>query len=155
MESMSSEQFPAPEAAPQAGSAQPMRMAGLDHLTLICSNLERTTSFYRDVLGLALVNESVNADDPATRHFWFSSGGDQPLRLSFTEYPQMTPAAQGSGGVHHIALSVGSADEVAAWRDYLQQRSIPTTEVFDRDQLCSIYLRDPDGQILEFAARPD
>ena len=154
MESMSGQEFPAPAAGPQAGMAQPMRITGLDHLTLICSNLERTTAFYRDVLGLALVTEGVNADDPATRHFWFSSGGDDGLRLSFIEYPQMAPAVQGTGGVHHLALNVDSADEVIAWRDYLHQSSVPTTETFDRDALRSIYLRDPDGQIIEIAARP-
>ena len=157
MASMSEPQFPATSEPAALGSAQPMRITGLHHVTMICSELERTTAFYRDVLGLALVDEAVNADDPATRHFWFSSdplGGDaEPgLRISFLEYPQMEKATQGVGGVHHLALAVGSAAEVDAWRDYLRQRDVPTTEGFSRDGLRSIYLRDPDGQIIEIAA---
>lgn len=154
---MSDPEFPAPSGAAALGASQPMRIAGLHHATLICSDLERTTSFYRDTLGLALVEEGVNADDPATRHFWFSSdpqaGGAEPaLRLTFLEYPQMERATQGVGGVHHIALAVASAAEVEAWRDYLQQRDVPTTVSFERGNLHSVYLRDPDGQIIEIVA---
>ena len=157
MASMSDPQFPAPDQGAAPAGAQPMRISGLHHATLICRDLERTTAFYRDLLGMALVDEGVNADDPATRHFWFSSdpqasGAEPVLRLSFLEYPEMEESRQGVGGVHHLALSVASAAEVEAWRDYLQQREIPTTETFDRDKLRSVYLRDPDGQIIEIVA---
>ena len=157
MASMSDPQYPAPSEQAPLGASQPMRISGLHHATLICSDLERTTAFYRDVLGLALADEGVNADDPATRHFWFTSdpnaGGSEPaLRLTFLEYPEMAKATQGVGGVHHLALAVASADEVEAWRDYLQQREIPTTASFSRDKLRSVYLRDPDGQIIEIVA---
>ena len=32
-----------------------MRLLGLHHVTMICSDLQSTTAFYRDLLGLALV----------------------------------------------------------------------------------------------------
>ncbi len=160
MASMSDPQYPAPSEAAVHAASQPMRIVGLHHATLICSDLERTTAFYRDQLGLALQEEGVNADDPATRHFWFSSdpqasGSEPALRLTFLEYPEMAKATQGLGGVHHLALAVASAAEVEAWRDYLQQREIPTTETFERDKLRSVYLRDPDGQIIEIVAPSD
>jgi catechol 2,3-dioxygenase-like lactoylglutathione lyase family enzyme len=131
-----------------------MRITGIHHVTLICADLERTTGFYRDVLGLALVREGANDDDPGARHFWFGAdGAGTPGGLiSFLEYPQMGAGTQGTGGTHHIALAVGSAEEVTAWREYLQSRAVPTTEVYGRGGLTSIYLRDPDGHIIEIAA---
>ena len=145
---------PEPPAPPPA--AQRMRIMGLHHVTLISADLARTTSFYRDVLGLALVREGANDDDPGARHFWFSTdAGDPPAPgtiLSFLEYPSMGPGTQGTGATHHIALGVGSIDEVGAWREYLRSHDVPTTEVFDRGGLTSIYLRDPDGHILEIVA---
>ena len=36
--------------------------------------------------------------------------------------------------------------------DYLAARGIATTEVMDRTDTKSIYLRDPDGHIVEIAA---
>ena len=149
----------APEAVTPPVTATPtrrMRITGVHHVTLISADLARTTSFYRDVLGMALVREGANDDDPGARHFWFSTdAGDPPAPgtiLSFLEYPSMGPGTQGTGATHHIALGVGSIDEVGAWRDYLRSRDVPTTEVFDRGGLTSIYLRDPDGHILETVA---
>ena len=129
-----------------------MRLLGLHHVTSICADLERTTAFYRDVLGLALVREGHNEDDPDARHFWF---GDADRRagtfVSFMEYPAMEAGRVGVGSTHHFALAVGSADELEAWRDYLRSRGVQCTDIFDRGGLRSIYLRDPDGHIVEIA----
>lgn len=133
-------------------SAQPrrMRLLGLHHVTIICSDLERTTAFYRDVLGLALVREAVNDDDPDARHFWFGdANATAGTLLSFMEYPEMEAATVGTGSVHHVALAVGSSEELEAWRDYLRSHEVDCTDVFDRGGLRSIYLRDPDGTIVE------
>ena len=53
--------------------------------------------------------------------------------------------------MHHVALAVASVDELDAWRDYLRARGVECTDVFDRGGLRSIYLRDPDGNIVEIA----
>jgi glyoxylase I family protein len=138
----------------QEPSAQPrrMRLLGLHHVTIICADLQRTTDFYRDVLGLALVREGVNDDDPDARHFWFGDAhGTAGTLMSFMEYPQMEQAKVGVGSVHHVALSVASGEELDAWRDYLRSRGVDCTDVFERGGLRSIYLRDPDQNIIEIA----
>ena len=151
------EQLPTPAFgdAPEAPAApRRMRISGLHHATLIVADLDRTTAFYRDVLGLALLREAANDDDPGARHFWFGTDADGApgTMLSFLEYPAMPAGTQGIGATHHLALAVGSAEEVGAWRDYLRSREIPTTDVLERGGLVSVYLRDPDGHILELAA---
>jgi glyoxylase I family protein len=129
-----------------------MRLTGLHHVTAICRDLERTTAFYRDLLGLALVRQGVNDDDPDARHFWFGDADATPGTLvSFLEYPSMDEARTGTGATHHFAFAVGSADEQLAWRDYLRARGVPCTDVFDRNGVRSVYVRDPDGHIVEIA----
>jgi glyoxylase I family protein len=129
-----------------------MRLIGLHHVTLICRDLDRTTAFWRDILGLALVREVANDDDPGARHFWFGDGDGTPGTLiSFLEYPTMDEGKVGVGSTHHIAFSVGSAEEQEAWREYLGSRGVPCSEVFDRGPFRSIYFRDPDGHIIEIA----
>jgi glyoxylase I family protein len=129
-----------------------MRLLGLHHVTVIVADLDRTTAFYRDVLGLALVREGVNDDDPDARHFWFGDAhGTAGTLMSFMEYPEMEQAKVGVGSVHHVALSVSSTEELEAWRDYLRSRGIDCTDVFERGGLRSIYLRDPDQNIVEIA----
>jgi catechol 2,3-dioxygenase-like lactoylglutathione lyase family enzyme len=131
-----------------------MQLRGLHHVTLICRDLARTTAFYRDLLGLALVEEGANDDDPGTRHFWFGDAAATPGTLvSFLEYPSMAPATVGPGSAHHLAFVVDSAEEQEAWRDYLRGQGVECTDVFDRASFRSIYLRDPDGHILEIATR--
>lgn len=129
-----------------------MRLTGLHHVTAISADLERTTAFYRDLLGLALVQEGVNGDDPDARHFWFGDAQGAPGTLvSFLEYPAMDAARSGVGGTHHFAFAVGSAEELDAWVGYLREHGVPCTDVFDRGGFRSIYLRDPDGHIVEIA----
>lgn len=129
-----------------------MRLTGLHHVTAITRDLEATTSFYRDVLGLALVHQETNPDDPEARHFWFGDAEGAPGTLvSFLEYPDIEESPAGAGALHHFALAVGSADELEAWVDYLRARDVETTDVLERGRFRSIYLRDPDGRIVEIA----
>jgi catechol 2,3-dioxygenase-like lactoylglutathione lyase family enzyme len=129
-----------------------MRIAGLHHVTAITRDLDAVTAFYRDVLGLALVHEEASPDDPEARHFWFGDAdGKAGTLVSFLEYPELEESAGGAGGIHHFALAVGSAEELGAWVDYLRSRDIETTDVLERGRFRSIYLRDPDGRIVEIA----
>ena len=130
-----------------------MRLTGLHHLTGICRDLDRTTAFYRDLLGLELVREATSDDDPDARHFWFSAG-DGTL-VSFLEYPSLEAGVVGAGSIQHFAFAVDSREEHDAWRDYLRSRGADATDVFERGGFRSIYLRDPDGNIVELATRPD
>lgn len=128
-----------------------MRLTGLHHLTAICRDLDATTGFYRDVLGLSLVREGVSDDDPGARHFWFAIG-DGTL-ISFMEYPQLQPGTVGVGSVQHFAFAVGSTEEQLAWRDWLRSRGVQCTDVMQRGDFRSIYVQDPDGHVVEIATR--
>ena len=142
------------EASAPATAPRRMRLTGLHHVTAICSDLDATTRFYRDILGLALVEEGVNDDDPDARHFWFGDAEGSPGTLiTFMEYPQLPDGVVGRGSFHHVAFVVESADEQLAWRDYLRERGVSCTDVFDRGAFRSIYARDPDGRIVEIATR--
>src|SRR3954452_10708030 len=140
------------EATPPPAEPRRMRLTGLHHVTAITRDLAATTAFYCDVLGLALVRQEANPDDPDARHFWFGSPEGEPGTLvSFLEYPELESTPPGSGQTHHFALAVSSDEELAAWADYLRSRGVECTGVLDRGSFRSIYLRDPDGRIVEIA----
>jgi catechol 2,3-dioxygenase-like lactoylglutathione lyase family enzyme len=126
-----------------------MRLRGLHHVTAICADLERTIAFYRDVLGMAIVQDAPSDDDPDARHVWFSSGDG--TFVSFMEYPGMPDGVVGIGSTHHFALRVESQEEQEAWRDYLREHGVDCTEIFERGGFSSIYVRDPDGHVVEIA----
>ncbi|HEX6651915.1 MAG TPA: VOC family protein [Thermoleophilaceae bacterium] len=128
-----------------------MRITGIHHITLLVSDVERSLAFYRNVLGMQLVKQTVNDDDGSARHFIFGDADGQPL-VTCLEYPDLDEGKVGRGSTHHFALAVESEEELAAWRTYLTEKGIPTTDVLDRTGAKSIYLRDPDGHIVEIAA---
>ena len=131
-----------------------MQLRGLHHVTAIASDLERTIAFYRDLLGLAIVHDGPSDDDAEARHVWFGALDGAPGTLvSFMQYPELPPGQVGVGSTHHFALIVDSPEEQEAWRDYLRDHGVDCTDVFDRGPFKSIYIRDPDGHIVEIATR--
>jgi len=131
-----------------------MQLRGLHHVTAICADMDRTIGFYRDVLGLPVVDDGPSDDDPQSRHVWFGDSGGHPGSLvSFMQYPELPAGVVGLGSTHHFALVVETAEEQEAWVDYLRGRGVECTDPFDRGAFRSIYLRDPDGHIVELATR--
>ncbi len=131
-----------------------MQLRGLHHLTAISADADRTVAFYRDLLGLGIVHDGPSDDDPRARHVWFGDADGAPgSLLSFMEYPQLPEPVVGPGATHHFAMVVDSAEELDAWRDYLRAQGVQTTDVLDRGAFRSLYLRDPDGHVVELTTR--
>lgn len=131
-----------------------MALQGLHHITLISANMERTTRFYVDALGVTLVKQTVNFDDPASPHYYFGDTTGTPgTVVTYFGYPQMAPGRMGVGVAHHYALLVDSDAEQREWRERLRGSGVQTTEIIDRKYFRSIYFADPDGVILEIATR--
>ncbi|HEV2723485.1 MAG TPA: VOC family protein [Thermoleophilaceae bacterium] len=129
-----------------------LRIAGIHHITLICESLERSAAFYRNLLGMRMVKQTVNDDDHEARHLIFGDEQGKPGTLvTCLEYPQLDKGTVGTGSTHHFALAVETEEELRAWRDYLNAQGAACTEVLDRELSKSIYLRDPDGHLVELA----
>ena len=65
----------------------------------------------------------------------------------------MEEGSVGRGSTHHFAFFVETAEELDGWKEYLESRGIGCTDRLDRTWFESIYLRDPDGHIIEIATR--
>jgi glyoxalase family protein len=131
-----------------------LRISGLHHVTVICADVARSVDFYRNLLGMRVVKQTVNEDDRQARHLFFGDDEGRPGTLvTCLEYPDLDEGRVGRGSTHHFALAVESEEELAGWRDYLRSKGIPCTDVMDRTYFKSLYLRDPDGNIVEIATR--
>ena len=142
-----------PEPAP---TIQPdMVLGGLHHITAIGTDMARTTAFWTEVLGLRLLKQTGNYDDPAIPHYYFGVGAGEPgtLITYFGFRPdQLRAATPGRGQAHHFALAVASADGPAAWHDRLLAAGVAVTPVQDGTYFRSISFRDPDGVLLEITS---
>ena len=125
---------------------------GLHHVTLVASNAQRTADFYSRVLGLRLIKTTVNFDDPGSYHLYFADGTGNPgTVITFFEWPRAPRGRTGIGGTHHVALRVSDRDALLRWKRRLTDLGVRVRGPYDRLYSTSIYLRDPDGVILEIA----
>ncbi len=149
---IAAETWPEPIAAP----TPEMRLEALHHVTAIASDAARLTTFWTETLGLHLVKQTVNFDDPTSPHLYFAVGDGAPGTIvTYFVYPpgKMRYAQVGAGMTHHFALAVDSDEAHRAWLERLNAAGVPTTPIIDRHYFKSIYFQDPDGHILEIATR--
>lgn len=129
-----------------------MTITGLHHITLVASNAQRTVDFYTQTLGLRMIKQTVNFDDPGSYHLYFGDATGRPgTAITFFEWPNAPRGYPGVGGTHHVALQVADYDGLLKWKRRLTDLGLRVEGPFDRHYFTSIYFRDPDGAILEIA----
>lgn len=129
-----------------------MTILGLHHITLVCADAQRTVDFYTRTLGLRLVKQTVNFDDPGSYHLYFGDDLGRPgTAVTFFEWPRAPRGRWGLGGTHHLALAVNDDNGLLKWKRRLADLGLKVDGPLDRHYFKSIYFRDPDGVILEIA----
>jgi len=128
--------------------------AGMHHISVIGSDVERTNDFYAGLLGMRLVKRTYNFDDPSSKHWYWGVGDGAPGTL--VTYFQLDaqralPTRMGAGQTHHIALNVASDAEQLELRERLLVAGLRPSPVMDRTYFKSVYAQDPDGHIVEIA----
>ena len=127
---------------------------GIHHITIVASDASRTVEFYTRVLGLRLVKQTVNFDDPGSYHLYFGDELGRPgTAVTFFEWPGAAKGAPGIGGTHHYALTVPDRDGLLRWKRRLTDHGLHVNGPLDRHYFTSIYFSDPDGTIIEIATR--
>jgi len=125
---------------------------GVHHITLNGADRQTSIDFWFGVLGMPLVFEQPNLDEPDVNHLYFDPG-DGRLITIFTheERPvDKTPNPSNIGNLHHLAFMVSRATyTLAAQR--LKDRGILNSGEVDRGFMDSMYFRDPLGQLMELA----
>ncbi|MEX0887090.1 MAG: VOC family protein [Phycisphaeraceae bacterium] len=123
-----------------------MQITQLNHVAIHVDDLDRSVAFYRDVLGLTLMDRPA-FDFPGA---WFRVGDDQELHL--IARPPTDGDAGRSPNERHYAFMVGDADATAealerAGVEFRGPRARP-------DGAMQIFLRDPDGHVIELCTTP-
>jgi glyoxalase family protein len=129
-----------------------MKILGLHHITLVCSDAQQTVDFYTQVLGLRLVKQTINFDDPGSYHLYFGDETGKPgTAITFFEWRNAQKGKFGIGGTHHFALQVADYNRLLKWKRRLMDLKINVDGPLDRHYFKSIYFNDPDGTIIEIA----
>jgi len=152
-------------------------LGGINHVALVCSDMERTVDFYSNVLGMPLI-KSLDLPGGMGQHFFFDAGnGDCVAFFWFADAPDRVPgvsspeAIPGIGDIvsavstmNHLAFHV-PAEKFDEYRQQLKDKGVRVGPVLNHDEseaqvsptvhpgvyVRSFYFHDPDGITLEFA----
>ena len=153
------------------------RLGGINHLALVCSDMQRTIAFYSGVLGMPLI-KTIDLPGGRGQHFFFDCGGgdcvaffwfpDAPDGVPGISAPRSRPEEGGLvsavGSMNHVAFHV-PPERFEEYRDRLRDKGVEVSPIMDHDDgpsgiarefhdgvfVRSFYFQDPDGILLEFA----
>lgn len=151
---------------------------GINHLALVCKDMKKTVDFYSGILGMPLT-KTINLPAGMGQHFFFDIGnGDMLAFFWFPNAPESVPGVThatelvGRGDItsahasmNHVAFNV-PAEKLDEYQKKLEEAGIDATAVVNHDDsetqasdtitdttfVRSVYFKDPDGILLEFAA---
>ena len=153
-------------------------LQGINHLALVCKDMEKTVEFYTEVLGMPLI-KTLEIPGGGQHFFFDCGGGDAVAFFWFPDAPEFAPGLSAPadkpvgggdpksahGSMNHLAFNV-SPEKIDEYREKLAAKGVDVTIVANHDDspmtvspeindttfVRSIYFRDPDGIVLEFAA---
>jgi catechol 2,3-dioxygenase-like lactoylglutathione lyase family enzyme len=134
------------------------------HLVVGVTDMDRALAFYRDVIGMEVVFETLVSGEPfdAVLHATRKQegrvvggllGGLMVELLSLgTKPPAEKPARRGMTGIHNVSLSVTDLDETH--RRIIAAGYTPDQAPFEIGGVRMFFVKDPDGTPVEFIELP-
>ena len=117
----------------------------IGHVHLRVADLDRATSFYRDVLGFDLTAYGSDHE-----HAFLSAGGyHHHIAMNTWHSKGGTPPPEGHTGLQHFAILYPDRRELARAVERLLERGYPIGVGQDHGVSISVYLSDPDGNGIE------
>ncbi|WML42023.1 ring-cleaving dioxygenase [Neobacillus sp. OS1-2] len=127
---------------------------GIHHITAIVGHPQENVDFYAGVLGLRMVKQTVNFDDPGTYHLYFGNEGGKPgTIITFFPWAGARSGVIGDGqvGVTSYVVPKGA---MGFWKQRLKKFNVPFTKI---ERFGEQYLEfdDPHGLHLEIVEREE
>ncbi len=124
----------------------PVSVVGFDHLVLKCADVETTLAWYRDRLGL----EGVRVEEWRAGKVIFPS-----VRVNARTIIDLIPGTHDDGRLDHFCLVVAHTDfEALKASGEFDVVDGPGTRFGAQGDATSLYVRDPDGAVVELRYYP-
>jgi catechol 2,3-dioxygenase len=129
-----------------------MEVQELGHIVLYVRNVERSATFYRDVLGWRQILPAEGAGPGLPVAAFSAPSGRTHHELLLIEVGEDAAPVPGGRrvGMYHFGLKIGDSDD--ALRDALRQLEAAGATVVgssDHTVTHSLYIEDPDGNEIE------
>jgi catechol 2,3-dioxygenase-like lactoylglutathione lyase family enzyme len=134
---------------------------GVHHLAFVVKDIEATHRFYTEAMGFTLAKvEVVPREGGFARHVFYSTGPERDQLVAFWDLSNVpregelkTDISVDMGyepGTNHLAYSAEDLDDLKRKRERWLGLGHDVLEI-DHGWVHSIYTRDPDGTVVEFA----
>ena len=128
------------------------QIRGLGPITLSVPELSPTDAVLTTVMNMRPVRTYPHPENSRhTVHVYEMGEGGPAAELHVAVQPDLQPARQGAGGVHHVAFRTPDVD-YDEWADRLRALKIPNSGKVDRFYFRSLYFREPNGILFEIAS---
>ena len=128
-----------------------MKIIGIHHTAIICSNYEISRDFYVNKLGLSIIRETLRVERKSYKLDLFVGVNSRIELFSFPDPPerQSRPEAR---GLRHLAFEVDSVEAAAI---DLKSKGIQTEDIRIDENTGKkfTFFEDPDGLPLELYER--
>ena len=147
-------------ADPNAGEKHPWskspvpaerQIVGLGPITLSVPDLARTAEVLEKVMNMRKVRTHPAREKHGEVHVFEMGPGGAAAELHIEVNPDLSPARQGAGGVHHVAFRTPDKAEFDQWVKRVGSFGVPSSGEVERYYFTSLYFREPNGILFEIA----
>jgi catechol 2,3-dioxygenase-like lactoylglutathione lyase family enzyme len=135
-----------------------MRTSGVHHVDLVVSSIERSLTFYRELLAPLGFHRIGEVEGERGETIWYLSGPGSSIGLREAQSEREQPFDRYEVGLHHLALEASSraaVDERAAWlRSHGAEIESGPEEYGYSPGYYAVFFFDPDGIKLEIVHVP-
>jgi glyoxalase family protein len=125
-------------------------ITGLHHVTAVASTPQKNYDFYHGVLGLRLVKQTVNFDDPSSYHLYYGDDLATPGTLiTFFTWPHLPARTHGKAEINTVGFAI-PPQSIEFWTHRLSHLKINFTKT-TRGPYNVIAFEDYDGMNVELA----
>ena len=126
-----------------------MRVRRLDHIVLTVSNIPQATRFYHEVFDMPVIEDQTDENVTTLRC------GHQLIRLQKTDRPTELKADHPTIGTADLCIVVG--DDINDVENHLKSYFVnlvegPEKKMGSEGEMTSIYITDPDNNLIEIAS---
>jgi glyoxalase family protein len=147
-------------ADPQVGEKHPWekspipaerQIVGLGPITLSVPKLDRTAEVLEKVMNMRKARTHPAREKHGEVHVFEMGPGGAAAELHVEVNPDLAPARQGAGGVHHVAFRTPDKAEFDQWVKRVGSFGVPSSGEVERYYFTSLYFREPNGILFEIA----
>lgn len=125
-----------------------LQLNKVHHIAIICSDYQKSKTFYTNVLGLTIVQEIYRAERQSYK-LDLALNGNYIIEIFSFPNPPQRPSKPEAAGLRHLAFEV---DDIQLTRDFLVNQNIRSEEirVDEHTKKRFFFIADPDDLPIEF-----